>query len=152
MNTLTEQDRRFFTGTNFGHLATLLPDGAPHSVVVWIDEQDGLVLINTAQQSVKVRNIQRDPRVAVSVHDQEEPYRMVSVQGRVTDPSCPCPPSRRSAPSCAVSRWAPSTSSWRSNAACLTATSWLCSAACASWVSTACSPPAAEVSGSWWWP
>jgi PPOX class probable F420-dependent enzyme len=85
MTMLNEEDRALLTGTNFAHIATLLPDGSPHSVVVWVDGWDGLVLVNSTEHSIKVKNLRRDPRVAISVHGQEEPYRMVSVQGRVSE-------------------------------------------------------------------
>ena len=79
---LNDQDRDLLTGRNFGHVATLLPDGSPHTVAVWVDERDGVVLVNSTEESVKVRNLRRDPRVAVSVHDQAEPYRMLALRGR----------------------------------------------------------------------
>lgn len=78
---LNEKDLDLFRARNFGHVSSLLPDGSPHAAVVWIDEAEGRITFNSAEGSVKVRNLRRDPRVAVSVHDQENPYLAVVVRG-----------------------------------------------------------------------
>jgi len=69
------------------HIATTMPSGAPQITPVWVDvEEDGShVLINTSDGRVKTTNIERDSRVAVSVTDAENPYRAVSIQGRVVE-------------------------------------------------------------------
>ncbi len=72
-------------GRNFAHLATLLPDGSPHVTPVWIDREGDILLVNTAEGRVKHRNIQREPRVAISVYDQENPYDKVLIRGRVIE-------------------------------------------------------------------
>ena len=54
-------------GTPIAHLATVLPDGAPHSVPVWIGTHDGHVVVITGPGSQKARNLRRDPRVAISL-------------------------------------------------------------------------------------
>ena len=65
MESLTDDDRRLLKGKNFGHLVTLMPDGAPHVTPMWIDvSDDGHLLINTAEGRTKVRNMAADPRVA----------------------------------------------------------------------------------------
>lgn len=81
--TLSEEDVRFLTGRNLAHLATLLPDGSPHVSPIWVDVRDGLILVNTAMGRAKERNVRRDPRVALSVHDQERPALALLVRGRV---------------------------------------------------------------------
>ncbi len=80
---LSEEQKEFFRKPNFGHLATLEPDGAPQVTPVWIDVDDNHILINTAKGRKKVRNVERDPRVSVEVVEQENPYSMLSVQGKV---------------------------------------------------------------------
>jgi PPOX class probable F420-dependent enzyme len=82
---LSDEQKQFFKKPNFGHLATLEPDGSPQVTPVWIDVDDEHILINTAKGRKKVRNIERDPRVSVEVADQENPYSMLSVQGTVVD-------------------------------------------------------------------
>jgi PPOX class probable F420-dependent enzyme len=78
--------RELFEKPNFVHLATLLPDGSPHVVVVWVGLVEGDRLGFFSQPSSrKGRNVARDPRVALSVVDRDNPYRMASVRGRVVD-------------------------------------------------------------------
>ncbi|HZD80926.1 MAG TPA: PPOX class F420-dependent oxidoreductase [Actinomycetota bacterium] len=72
-------------GRNFAHLATLMPDGSPHVAPVWVDLEDGLIRVNTVEGRVKTRNLRRDPRVALSVDDHEDPYRMASIRGEVVE-------------------------------------------------------------------
>lgn len=83
---LPPEVREVLAGPAFAHLATVLPDGAPHSVPVWIDvrDDDRLVLF-TQSGSRKARNIDRDARVAVSAVDADNPYRQCDLRGRVVD-------------------------------------------------------------------
>jgi PPOX class probable F420-dependent enzyme len=74
-----------FERRNFAHLATALPDGSPHSAPVWMCVEDGRLLFFTQTQSRKARNLERDPRVAISIVDEENPYRSAWVRGRVVD-------------------------------------------------------------------
>ena len=64
-------------------LATTMPDGSPQLTQTWGDTDGQHVLINTVQTHQKVRNIERDPRVAVSVTDPAVPSRYFAVRGRV---------------------------------------------------------------------
>lgn len=82
---LTEEQKQFFRKPNFGHLATLEPDGWPQVTPVWVDVDDTHIIVNTAAGRKKVRNIERDPRVALEVVEQENPYSMLSIKGRVVD-------------------------------------------------------------------
>ena len=80
---LPDDVRELLDGTNYAHVATVLPDGAPHSVAVWIATHDGRPYFFTQPGSRKARNLARDPRVAFSITDHEHPYRMAQVRGRV---------------------------------------------------------------------
>jgi PPOX class probable F420-dependent enzyme len=81
---LTPEDVATLKGLNFAHVVTLDPDGAPHSAPTWIDVDDqGHVIVNSAVGRRKDRNIRRDPRIAVSVHRQDDPYTWLSIQGTV---------------------------------------------------------------------
>ncbi len=65
------------------YLVTLMPDGSPQVTQTWVDT-DGLhVIINTVEGYVKIRNIERDPRVAVAIVDPSDPFRYFQVRGRV---------------------------------------------------------------------
>ena len=66
-------------------LTTLMPDGSPQLTETWVDTDGGHVVINTVQGSQKVRNIERDPRVAVAVSDPSNPSRYFAVRGRVVN-------------------------------------------------------------------
>jgi PPOX class probable F420-dependent enzyme len=81
--TLEPEVREVISGRNFGHLATLLPDGSPHSVPVWILLQGDRIAFFTQSGSRKARNLDRDGRVAISVTDGANPYRSVWLRGRV---------------------------------------------------------------------
>jgi PPOX class probable F420-dependent enzyme len=67
------------------YLATLMPDGSPQLTQTWVDTDGTYILINTVQGHQKVRNIARDPRVAVTITDREQPARYFQVRGRVVD-------------------------------------------------------------------
>ena len=69
----------------FAQLATLNADGSPQVTPVWVDYDGTHLLVNTARGRVKTKNLERNPRVAVSISDPENPYRYVGIQGRVVE-------------------------------------------------------------------
>jgi PPOX class probable F420-dependent enzyme len=77
--------KRLFEEANFGHLATLMPDGSPQVTPVWVDFDGRHILVNTAEGRQKARNIRRDPRVAIDVLRQGSAYAFASVRGRVVE-------------------------------------------------------------------
>ncbi len=82
---LEPQIRALLSRPNFAHLSTLMPDGSPNNSPVWIDVEDDRILISSEESSLKVRNLRRDPRVAVSVVDFHDPYEELQVRGRVVE-------------------------------------------------------------------
>ncbi|TSD10010.1 PPOX class F420-dependent enzyme [Haloglomus irregulare] len=85
MTSIPDDYHDLFEKPTIAHLSTLLPDGAPHSAPVWIDydtDADRL-LVNTERESRKEKNVRGDRRVAVSMTDPDDPYRMLSVRGAV---------------------------------------------------------------------
>ena len=66
-------------------IATTMPDGSPQLTQTWVDTDGEHVLINTVEGFQKIRNIERDPRVAVTVSDPANPFRYIQVRGRVID-------------------------------------------------------------------
>jgi PPOX class probable F420-dependent enzyme len=60
-----------------------MPDGSPQLTQTWVDTDGEHVIINTVQGFQKVRNIERDDRVALTVSDHEQPTRYLQVRGRV---------------------------------------------------------------------
>ena len=72
-------------GQNFAALTTLLSNGHPQTQVMWVDADDQHLLINTEVHRQKFRNVERDPRVTVTIWDKEDPYRFVEVRGEVVE-------------------------------------------------------------------
>ncbi|MGI8709601.1 MAG: PPOX class F420-dependent oxidoreductase [Acidimicrobiales bacterium] len=73
------------TGKNFAVLSTLMPDGQPQTQLMWVDADDDHLRINTEVGRQKFRNVERDPRVTVTVFDASNPYQYVEARGRVVD-------------------------------------------------------------------
>jgi PPOX class probable F420-dependent enzyme len=84
MTKLRDDVRALFEGANYAHLATVLPSGAPHSVPLWVDLEGDRIAFLTEPGSRKARNLERDPRVAISVTDAKQPFTMAEVRGRVS--------------------------------------------------------------------
>jgi PPOX class probable F420-dependent enzyme len=70
---------------NFAHLATIMPDGSPHSAPVWIGREDDFLLVCTGAGSLKGKNTLRDPRISISMVDFVDPYTEVQIRGRVVE-------------------------------------------------------------------
>ena len=85
MTEMTPEVRRLLDRPNYAHVATLLPDGAPHSVPVWIAIEGDNLAILTGPGSRKARNIERDPRVAISLIDIDQPFLSVLIRGQVVE-------------------------------------------------------------------
>ncbi|MFG1808118.1 PPOX class F420-dependent oxidoreductase [Streptomyces sp. NPDC049040] len=77
--------RRVLDGTPIAHLASILPDGGPHCVPVWVGTHGDHIVILTGPDSRKARNLRRDPRIALSVAPQDDPFQPVAVRGRVVE-------------------------------------------------------------------
>ena len=69
----------------FANLATLMPGGEPQVTPVWVDYDGRYVLINTAENRQKDKNLTRDPRVALAIMDPDNPYRYLEIRGRVAE-------------------------------------------------------------------
>ena len=82
---LEEGVRTLAKGRNFAALTTLLPDGQPMTHIMWVDCDDEHVVINTETHRQKARNIRRDPRVTVTIWDEDDPYRYAEVRGEVVE-------------------------------------------------------------------
>jgi PPOX class probable F420-dependent enzyme len=87
MSHITEPVIQVLNGKNFAYLSTIMKDGSPQVTPTWIDiDKDGnSILINTAEGRTKHKNVSRDPRVAISISDQNNPYNMVLIRGRVIE-------------------------------------------------------------------
>lgn len=82
---LSERARSLLEKPVFAHLATLMRDGSPQVTPVWVDTDGSRILVNTALGRQKERNIRRNPLVALSVTDPQDPYLRLQVRGRVVE-------------------------------------------------------------------
>lgn len=82
---ISPEVQKLLEDKNLAFVATLMKDNSPQITPTWIDLVDGVIIVNTAEGRVKQRNVSRDPRVAISVVDQKDPYNMVTIRGKVIE-------------------------------------------------------------------
>ena len=82
---LPELAKQLLAGKNFATIATLMPSGAPQASVVWVDVDGDTIIFNTSEGRIKPNNLRRDGRVAIAVHNAENPYQQAMIQGHVTE-------------------------------------------------------------------
>jgi len=82
---LANEIRALLDGPNFAHLATLMADGSPQSVPVWVGREGDRILICTGEGSLKAKNTRRDPRVSLSIVGFDDPYQEAQFRGRVVE-------------------------------------------------------------------
>jgi PPOX class probable F420-dependent enzyme len=76
-----EATRRLLDGKNLATVATLNADGGPQSSVVWVMREGDTLVFTTTSRRQKARNLAREPRVSVSVFENENPYNSVEIRG-----------------------------------------------------------------------
>jgi PPOX class probable F420-dependent enzyme len=76
---------RLFQFRNLAYMGTLSKDGSPHITPVWAEMVNDLILINTFEESAKIRHITEDKRIALSIVEQNNPFNMVSIKGKVLE-------------------------------------------------------------------
>jgi len=77
--------RELLEAPSYAHLSTLRADGSPRNWVVWVGLEDDHILVCTSDAIAKAKDMRRDPRVALSLTDGANPYRMAAIQGRVVE-------------------------------------------------------------------
>jgi PPOX class probable F420-dependent enzyme len=82
---LNDEVCRILNGTPIAHLASVLPDGSPHSIPLWIGTVGDQVAFLTGPKSLKARNLRRDPRVAISLTPPDAPFPPIVLRGRVVE-------------------------------------------------------------------
>lgn len=82
---LSPEVKQLIDRANFAHLSTLMPDGSPQSVPVWVGREGEHLVICTGENSLKAKNTHRDPRVALSIVDFTNPYEEVQIRGKVVE-------------------------------------------------------------------
>jgi len=83
MKQMSENEWRSFvlSGTRTAKLATVRADGRPHVAPVWFDLDGNGLIFMTGVSTVKGKNILRDPRVMVSIDDEQPPFAFVLIEG-----------------------------------------------------------------------
>jgi PPOX class probable F420-dependent enzyme len=86
MQSMTEKEYRAFLlkGARTGKLATVRKDGRPHVTPIWFDLDGDDLIFTTWHESIKAKNIRREPRVSICVDDETPPYAFVLVEGTAT--------------------------------------------------------------------
>ena len=79
------EGRRLLDGKNFACLATLMKDGSPQVAPVWIDRDGDTIILNATISRQRTRNLNRDPRVAICIFDQNNLYSNVSIRGKAVE-------------------------------------------------------------------
>ena len=72
-------------GRNYGMITTMLPSGKLQTHPIWVGTDGERLVVNTETHRQKYKNVERDPRVAVTIWDAENPYRYVEVRGEVVE-------------------------------------------------------------------
>ena len=83
--TIPDSHADLFGKKAFGSLATLNADGTPQVTPIWVDCEGSFIMFNSARGRRKDKNVRRDPRVAISIADPENPYRYLEIRGRVVE-------------------------------------------------------------------
>ena len=82
---IPEQALDLFEKPALGHLATLMPDGSPQVTPIWVDYDGTYILVNTVQGRRKDANMKERPQVAIDIVDPNNPYRFLSVRGKIAE-------------------------------------------------------------------
>jgi PPOX class probable F420-dependent enzyme len=82
---LPQEIKQLVDRPNFARLSTLMADGSPQSVPVWVGREGERILVCTGEGSLKAANTRRDPRVALSIVDFQNPYEEAQLRGRVVE-------------------------------------------------------------------
>lgn len=84
MAALNDTIRKIIDGKNFATVATVGADGSPNTSVVWITRDGDDLLFSTVKGRLKERNLRRDPRISISVFDQDDPLSYFEARGQAT--------------------------------------------------------------------
>ena len=82
MTSLPDRVKKLIDSNLIVHLATVNRDGSPQVSPIWIEREGDGLRFGTAEGRVKVRNLRRDPRLALSFTDPEDSGVMVAIRGR----------------------------------------------------------------------
>jgi PPOX class probable F420-dependent enzyme len=87
MSTIVEgRAEELLKGKNFCHVATIRKDGSIHGTPVWVDVENGVPVLNTATGRAWPNNLERDPRVTLTIQNMENPYEYLEIRGTAGAP------------------------------------------------------------------
>ena len=72
-------------GANYGTISTTMPDGNLQNHVIWVHTDGERLFVNTEVHRQKYKNVRRDPKVTLTIRDEENPYRYAEVRGEVVE-------------------------------------------------------------------
>jgi len=82
---LSDVAKEFIDGMNIANVASVMPDGSPHVVPVWIDRNGDVIIINTTRSRRTIKNLIKDPRVAISIFDASNDQSKILIKGKVIE-------------------------------------------------------------------
>lgn len=85
MAVLTAAQHKLFVDKNWVAIATLGKDGTPRNTIVWVDADGEHVLVNGAKSRAWIKNLRRNPNVALTIYDHDNPPRRVTVIGTAVE-------------------------------------------------------------------
>lgn len=85
MKSLSEKAKRIVDAPNVACVATIMPDGSPQVAPVWIDREGDLLIINSTETARRVKNLKRNPRIALCVFDLKDTHSKIVVRGVVRE-------------------------------------------------------------------
>ncbi|MHA2298944.1 MAG: PPOX class F420-dependent oxidoreductase [Candidatus Hodarchaeales archaeon] len=83
METIPKGFLDLFEKISFGILSTIMPDGSPHTSVVWVDHDDDYILFNSITDRQKYKNIKINPLVSLVIIDPDNSYRYIEIRGKI---------------------------------------------------------------------
>lgn len=83
--TLDDRDRELLQAPNFCDVSTLREDGTIHTVPVWVDVEEDVVVLNTERDRAWPRNLRRTDSVTLTVLNLENPYEYLTLTGHVAE-------------------------------------------------------------------
>jgi len=82
---LTDKAKKLIDGKNLASVATSMPDGSPQVAPVWVDRDGEIIILNATRSRQRTMNLKRNPRVAISIFDQNNLYSNVSIRGKAVE-------------------------------------------------------------------
>ena len=72
-------------GANYGSITTALPGGDFQTQLIWLGTDGERLVVNTEVHRQKFKNIERDPRVTLTIRNEQDPYHYAEARGKVVE-------------------------------------------------------------------